>query len=142
MPAEPTARMRVGRLRVRPACPQLTGLSQLYMNVGHECRPFIYYTASAQYRGVLGKGAQGAAAARWSSALPQGPAPSTHPVTGSGLIRIHDRLFKNKLKPSAPSRSAPANSVQGFALRNVADSQQKQQTEFQGAFVVYYVFSL
>ena len=33
--------MRVGRLRVGPACPQLTGLSQLYMNVGHECRPFI-----------------------------------------------------------------------------------------------------
>jgi len=32
---------RVGRLTVGPACPQLTGLSQLYMNVGHECRPFI-----------------------------------------------------------------------------------------------------
>ena len=85
LPAEPTALTPAGRLRRVGACAVLTGLSHLYMNVGPNLyMKALYYTARAQYKGVLGKGAQGAA--RWSSALP-GPASGTHPVTSSsGLI--------------------------------------------------------
>ena len=75
LPAEPTALTPAGRLRVG-ACPVLTGLSQLYMNVGPNLyMKALYYTARAQYKGVLGKGAQ--CAARWSSALPPGPISGT-----------------------------------------------------------------
>ena len=87
LPAEPTALTPAGRLRRVGACAVLTGLSHLYMNVGPNLyMKALYYTARAQYKGVLGKGAQGAARRRTVVLCPAGACVWYSP--GDRLIRL------------------------------------------------------